>query len=204
MFCAIYHSPYILQLCALSVNNHSLTALLKITRRVYFNSHAIFKIQYLVYHRLKHLKFTSVFEQTMYLLAYLFSYLLAYLLNQFNDLLQSISLACHLLNHFNRSIDRTINRPIKWSINQSINQPTNQLTDQSINQSITHFTHTLDQKRIQSWMRPPVIFPAFENWSWMNLPNRLELLLYTVLALPNASMIGLIDGVNKQIEHRYQ
>ena len=40
-------------------------------------------------------------------------------------------------------------------------------------------------------MMPPVILPALANCSWINLPNRLELLLYTVLALPNASMMGL-------------
>lgn len=39
--------------------------------------------------------------------------------------------------------------------------------------------------------QPPWMFPPSEKWSWMNFPNRLELLLYTVLAFPNASMMGL-------------
>jgi len=40
-------------------------------------------------------------------------------------------------------------------------------------------------------MHPPWMFPLSEKCSWMNFPKRLELLLYTVLALPNASMMGL-------------
>lgn len=35
------------------------------------------------------------------------------------------------------------------------------------------------------------MFPFWEKWSWMNFPKRLELLLYTVLAFPKASMMGL-------------
>lgn len=46
-------------------------------------------------------------------------------------------------------------------------------------------------EKIQSTMTPPVIFPSFEKLSSINFPKRLELLLYTVLALPNASNIGL-------------
>lgn len=45
--------------------------------------------------------------------------------------------------------------------------------------------------RIQSMMQPPWMFPFWEKCSWINFPKRLELLLYTVLAFPKASMMGL-------------
>ena len=45
--------------------------------------------------------------------------------------------------------------------------------------------------RIQSMILPPSMLPASEKLSRMNLPKRLELLLYTVLAFPKASRIGL-------------
>ena len=38
---------------------------------------------------------------------------------------------------------------------------------------------------------PLVMLPISEKSKQMNFPNRLELLLYTVLAFPNASRIGL-------------
>ena len=45
--------------------------------------------------------------------------------------------------------------------------------------------------RIQSFTMPPSIRPFLLNCRLINFPNLLELLLYTVLAFPNASMIGL-------------
>ena len=45
---------------------------------------------------------------------------------------------------------------------------------------------------------PPVMFPNSENSRRMNFPNRLELLLYTVLALPKASRIGLHVRMNRE------
>ena len=44
---------------------------------------------------------------------------------------------------------------------------------------------------IQSMIHPPWMFPLWEKWSWINFPKREELLLYIVLAFPNASMMGL-------------
>lgn len=38
------------------------------------------------------------------------------------------------------------------------------------------------------------MFPASEKLSRINFPKRLELLLYTVFALPNASRMGLDKG----------
>lgn len=52
-------------------------------------------------------------------------------------------------------------------------------------------------------IQPPWMFPFWEKWSWMNFPKRLELLLYTVLALPNASMMGL-ETKDRQIKHQIQ
>lgn len=47
------------------------------------------------------------------------------------------------------------------------------------------------RNRIQSTILPPWIFPFWQMFSWTNFPKRLELLLYTVFALPKASMMGL-------------
>lgn len=46
-------------------------------------------------------------------------------------------------------------------------------------------------EKIQSTITPPFMFPLFEKLSSIYFPKRLELLLYTVFALPNASKIGL-------------
>ena len=42
------------------------------------------------------------------------------------------------------------------------------------------------------------MFPALEKLSRINFPKRLELLLYTVFALPNASRIGLDKSVKRK------
>lgn len=47
-------------------------------------------------------------------------------------------------------------------------------------------------------MQPPWMLPFWEKWSWINFPKRLELLLYTVLAFPKASMMGLEEEEERE------
>lgn len=53
------------------------------------------------------------------------------------------------------------------------------------------WTHTRDFSRRYCSRPAPTILPLGSNINWMNLPNRLELSLSPVCALPNASRIGL-------------
>ena len=52
-------------------------------------------------------------------------------------------------------------------------------------------------------MRAPLICPVLQKSSCMNFPNRLELLLYTVLALPSASRMGPLSRIDDSMERLF-
>lgn len=72
-------------------------------------------------------------------------------------------------------------------------------------------THTLDFSRRYCSRPAPMIRPLGSNTSWIYFPNRLELSLRAVWALPNASRMGFsceinwkVHALGRRVSHRYE